>query len=136
MIQRIAKILCLTLLIVIFGCAGQQLNTLPESEGVGYSWWEEAPSWMAKDFIYGNFGLMDGFKFEFNMTTHYALKVDQPSDPEGIDGQCDIVVILVKTEMTSVREQGYEGPLLRVVNQLDCDIWGEMKKDILKQTDI
>jgi hypothetical protein len=136
MIQKIIKILFLTVLIVIFGCAGQQLNELPSSEGVGYSWWDQAPSWMAKDFINGNFGLMDGYEFEYNLSTHYTLKIDTPSDPEGLDGKCDVIVVVAETDHTSVRPGGYEGPLVRHVMDTECDNWDEMKSDILKQTDI
>ena len=134
--MKALKILLLSFIIVIFGCASVNKNTLPEDQGVGYSWWKEAPTWMAKDFISDGYGLIDGFRFEFRMADAWGVKVDNPtSDPEGLDGQCDDVVIVVDTGQTAARSGGYEGPLVQVLGSFQCEQWDEIRKDLLKITE-
>ena len=131
--MKVLKILLLSFLIVIFGaCSTVQQNTLPEKAGVGYSWWKEAPSWMAKDFVSGGFGLIDGFAFEYNMSDSWAIKVDTPKDPEGLDGKCDHIAFIQDSGETGVRDQGYDGPLIRLIGSAPCEQWDEVRERILK----
>ena len=131
--MKALKILLLSLFIVIAACALTSKNTLPTEPGVGYSWWEEAPSWMAKDFVTGGYGLIDGFKFEYNMADSWGIKVDNPSN--GLDGQCNDFVIIMDTGKTIAREEGYVGPIVTVLANFPCEKWDEVRKSLLKLTE-
>jgi len=135
--MKVLKILLVSLFILIASCAMSSENVLPTEPGVGYSWWEAAPSWMARDFITGGYGLIDGFEFEHNMAKAWGLKIDNPAnDPEGLDGQCDDFVIISDTGRVIEREQGYSGPAVQVLAKFRCEQWEEVRNHILKITKV
>ena len=135
MFKKLIKILCISAIIVIFGCMSAQQNVLPAKEGQGYSLCKEAPTWMAKDCIAGGYGLMDGVEFEDQMIMYWAIKMDTPDDPEGLDGKCDVVAILQDSGQTAERN-GYIAPTVHVVGKMGCESWDELKDRLPKKTKI
>ena len=129
--KAVGVMIAIVLAVLIFGCSATSRNVIPAEPGVGYCWWVDAPDWMAKDFINGVFGLMDGFKVILpDGTVGYGLKIDSPDD--GIDGECDHVALILETDEISERKEGYSGPLVSVAGSAPCEQFEDIKNEILK----
>ena len=118
------KLITLILLAFVLSCATPQI--VP-TDGTGYSWWKDAPSFMSKDCIDGGFGLMDGIAWTEDEFRYYFLKVDNPDN--GL-GTCDDLVLMVE-QGTSFRHGG-DYPTFTVIEVFECEHWEMMLKEIKK----
>ena len=119
------KRLTIILLALFLGCATVQ--TIPVDEGVGYSWWKDAPGYMSKDCIKSGYGLIDGFSWTEVEKTYFLIKIDNPGN--GL-GSCDDVILVVEAG-TSFRH-GAEHPTIVVLGVYACEDWDGMVMDIKK----
>lgn len=120
----------IVLMVLLFGCAGSQVTKQPLIEGPGYCKWEEAPSWLAKDFIAdpAKWGVIDGYQF---IGKHglpcYALKIDAPP----ADGTCDAIGVICESGVFDDRH-GPNTPLVQGLGRVPCHEWDGLIESIKK----
>jgi len=113
-------------LMLIFGCAAAPGEKFSHIKGNGYCYWEDAPEWVAADFIGEGWGLLDGRQFIGDGGQMcYAVKVDKPVT----DGECDIVAVVCESGSFDDRH-GPNTPLVIPVGSGPCDSWDKIVEAI------
>ena len=92
-----------------------------------------APEWIQKDFTLdetGNFGLLDWFGWQDEGVQYHMLSMDYKDETKLLDGECDLIVIMMEGSQVDDRH-GPDTPLLLGIGTIDCENWDETIKLII-----
>ncbi|MBE9550519.1 MAG: hypothetical protein IMF13_00570 [Proteobacteria bacterium] len=134
-LKVLIAIVCMMILILLFGCGGSQVTNQGAAEtetSCDYVTRSESPSWISKDILNPDdgqcWGMQDAFTFRGANGLCHALLLDLPP----ADGSCDLIAVVCETENTDDRH-GPNTPLVAPVKKLECSRWNELKTFIQKE---
>ena len=102
-------------MLVFLNCAGQQVEA-----GKGYCKWDACPSYLVKDLMPIDWGIIDGQGFIEDGDQYWALLLDDPDTGLG----CDLWVLLV--EVGEDERYGPGTPVMYTVTSGFCEDWDEL----------
>ena len=119
----IGVLLIIIFLVVVAGCSAVPGSRVEKTAGGGYNYWENAPDWVAADFVNEDWGLMDGMQFIGEQgQLCYVLKIDTPPT----DGECDSISVFCESGSFNDRH-GPDTPLVILVGSAPCSAWDGLK---------
>jgi len=119
----IGVLLIIIFLVVTFGCSTIPSSRVERTAGGGYNYWENAPDWVAADFVKADWGLLDGMQFIGEQGQMcYVIKIDMPPT----DGECDTISVVCESGAFDNRH-GPDTPLVIGVGRAPCDSWDDIK---------
>ena len=109
------KYLCVFITLLFFSCTAVHVD-----ESGGYCKWDACPSYLVKDMLKIEWGIIDGAGFIEDGDQYWALLLDDPDTGLG----CDLWVLLVEVDEDD--RYGPGTPVPYMVTSGFCEDWDEL----------